>query len=173
VSIVVVGRGFRSKGRWPAGAADVGARQSRDETLRCMRVTTRSAAAWSCSSPACGGDHAKVVYDGKTLAFPTWSSSQPVQQAERQAAWLAKWITGATAEPVQVAPVLALPGWYVDRKERGDVLVFSGRELRTHLLRARTAQSIAPEQGQRIVHQVEHRCRNVLPRFRPAVDAPK
>jgi transcriptional regulator NrdR family protein len=70
-----------------------------------------------------------------------------------------------------VAPVLALPGWYVDRKGRGDVLVFSGRELRKHLLRARTAQPIAAEQVQRIVHQVEQRCRNVQPGFRLEMNA--
>ncbi len=118
-----------------------------------------------------GADDAKVVYDGKTLAFPTWSSNKPLQQAERQAAWLANWLTSATGERVQVAPVLALPGWFVDRKGRGDVLVFSGRELRKHLLRARTAQPIAAEQVQRIVHQVEQRCRNVEPGFRPQTDS--
>jgi hypothetical protein len=118
-----------------------------------------------------GADDAKVVYDGKTLAFPTWSSNKPLQQAERQAAWLAKWLSSATGEPVQVTPALALPGWYVERKGRGDVLVFSGRELRNHLLRARTAQPIAPEQVQRIVHQVEQRCRNVPPGFRAETKA--
>lgn len=118
-----------------------------------------------------GGEDATVVFDGKTLAFPTWSGSKPLQQAERQAAWLARWLTSATGEPVHVAPVLALPGWYVDRRGRGDVLVFNGRELRGNLLRARTARPIAAEQVQRIAHQVEQRCRNVLPGFRPLDDA--
>jgi hypothetical protein len=118
-----------------------------------------------------GADEAKVVYDGKTLVCPAWSNNKPLQVAERQDAWLANWPTSATGERVQVAPVLALHGWYVDRTGRGDVLVFSGRDLRKHLLRARTAQPIAAEQVQRIVHQVERRCRNVPPGFRPQIEA--
>jgi hypothetical protein len=118
-----------------------------------------------------GTADATVVFDGKALVFPQWSGSKPLEQADRQAKWLATWLTSATGERVHVAPVVALPGWYVDRKGRGDVLVFSGRELRKHLLRARTAQPIAAEQVQRIVHQVEQRCRNVEPGFRPQTDS--
>lgn len=118
-----------------------------------------------------GADDAKVVYDGQTLVFPTWSSNKPPQQAKRQAVWLAKWLSSATDEAVQVVPVLALPGWYIECEGRGDVLVFSGRELRKRLFRARTAQPIPPEQVQRIVHQVEQRCPNVQPGFSPEMKA--
>lgn len=110
---------------------------------------------------------AKVVFDGKSLAFPDWSSTKPVEQAERQAKWLANLLTSATGESVRVAPVLALPGWYVDRKGRGDVLVYSGKELRGHLLKAPHAQPLNLEQLRRVIHQVEQRCRNVEPEYRP------
>jgi hypothetical protein len=114
-----------------------------------------------------GTADATVVFDGKSLAFPDWSSSKPIEQADRQARWLADWLTSATGEPVHVAPALALPGWYVERKGRGPVLVFSGRELRGHLLKARTAQPLSAEQMRRVTHQVEQRCRDVEPQYRP------
>ncbi len=114
-----------------------------------------------------GPAEAKVVFDGRVLALPDWSSSKPIDQAARQAKWLSNWLTSATGESVRVAPVLALPGWYVERKGRGEVFVFSGKELRGHLLKVRHPQPLRPEQMRRVRHQVEQRCRNVSPRFGP------
>lgn len=62
--------------------------------------------------------------------------------------------------------MLALPGWFADRKGRGDVQVFSGKELRKHLLGSRQAQPVGAEQMQRITYQLEQRCRTVRPEYR-------
>lgn len=110
---------------------------------------------------------ATAVYDGKTLMLPARSATNAIEQAERQAQWLSKWLQSSTGEPVRVAPVLALPGWYIERKGRGGVLVFSGRELRGHLLKVRSAAPLTADQMQRVVHQIEQRCRNVEPSYRP------
>ena len=110
-----------------------------------------------------GLDDAKVSYDGKVLAFPDWTDSRPLAQAESQARWLADWLSQATGERVEVMPVLALPGWFVDRKGRGPVLVLNGVDLRDHLLKARGAKPLTEEQVRRIAHQVEQRCRDVKP----------
>jgi len=112
-----------------------------------------------------GDEDARVEFDGRTLKFPTRTTAKPLEQAERQAQWLAKWLSSATGEPVSAVPVLALPGWFVERKGRGAVRVFSGRELGL-LLKARGNQPLSPDQMQRIVHQVEQRCRNVKPTYR-------
>jgi hypothetical protein len=67
--------------------------------------------------PAKGGkDSARVRYDGKALSFPEHVETKPLEQAARQARWLADFLTGATGNPVRVIPVLALPGWYVELK---------------------------------------------------------
>lgn len=58
---------------------------------------------------------ATVVFDGKALAFPTWTTGKPIEQAERQAAWLTKWISSATGTATSVLPILALSGWFVER----------------------------------------------------------
>ena len=116
---------------------------------------------------ALGAADATVVLDGRGLAFPEWSSSKPIDQAQRQAHWFSNWLSGATGERVRATPVLALPGWFVDRRGRGEITVLSGMELGKHLLKARSAEPLTPEQVQRIVHQVEQRCRSVEPSYRP------
>jgi hypothetical protein len=68
-----------------------------------------------------GSEDATVVYDGKTLALPERSGSWAIEQALRQAKWLAGWLTGATGEPIHVTPAVAMPGWFVDRKGHGEV----------------------------------------------------
>lgn len=113
-----------------------------------------------------GPGEARVVFDGTHLTFPDWRSDRPVQQALRQAQWLSKWLSSATGEPVRALPVLALPGWYVERRGLGTVRVFNGKELATHLLRSRGAQPLSAEQLRRVVHQVEQRCRDVSALYR-------
>ncbi len=124
------------------------------------------------SKPNRGGGpaDAKAVYDGKALVLPDRSGTKAIGQTERQAKWLAKWLHSSTGQPVRVTPVLALPGWWVDRKGRGEVLVFSGGELRGSLLKACSAEPLAPDQMQRVVHQIEQRCRTVEPSYRPQED---
>jgi hypothetical protein len=114
-----------------------------------------------------GTADARVVFDGKVLKFPDWSSTKAIEQAARQAKWLADWLSGAVGQRVEAAGVLALPGWYIERKGRGEVLVFSGKELRGNLLKARTAKPLLAEQMRQVIHQVEQRCRNVEPSYRP------
>jgi hypothetical protein len=112
-----------------------------------------------------GREAALVTYNGQTLAFPTWTTDKPIEQAQRQAKWLAAWASSAIGDSVSVVAVLALPGWFVQRNGRGTVLVFSGGEL-SGLLRSRPGQSLSLQDVQRIVHQVEQRCRTVVPTLR-------
>ena len=85
-------------------------------------------------------------------------------QAERQADWLAKWLTSATGNSVYALPVLALPGWFVELSGRGSVSVYNGRQL-SQLLRARGAKPLSETDIQRIAHQVQQRCRTVTPKY--------
>jgi len=111
-----------------------------------------------------GKADATVVFDGKVLKFPTWTTKDPLEQAERQAAWLAKWLASAVGSPVPVLPVVALPGWFIERTGRGDVRVFNGKQL-AGLLKCRGTQPLSTQDVQRIAHQVEQRCRTVAPRY--------
>jgi hypothetical protein len=109
-----------------------------------------------------GKKDAQVYFDGKVLSFPDWKDSKTLDQALRQAQWLAKWISSAVGEAVTVKPVVALPGWWVERKGRGDVMVISGKEAAA-LLNSKKGNMLSQQLMQRIEHQLEARCRDVEP----------
>jgi hypothetical protein len=109
------------------------------------------------------GQHSwEVTYDGRKLQFPTWSETEPLQQAERQANWLRNWLSTAVGERVKVQPVLALPGWYVRRTSGEGVAVISAREASAAIAKRR-GTDLPEKLVQQIVHQLDQRCRNVEP----------
>jgi len=108
-----------------------------------------------------GAEDAKVIYDGSGLSFPGWVENKPLEQARRQAVWLSKWLTNAVGDEVTARPVLALPGWFVERKSRSDVLLISGREA-SAILKAKH-EALTESMIKRIEHQLEQRCRDVEP----------
>lgn len=65
-----------------------------------------------------GAETVKVIYDGKCLKFPGWTETAPIEQARRQADWLARHLQAETGERLPVFPVLALPGWFVENAAR-------------------------------------------------------
>ncbi|WP_161946254.1 nuclease-related domain-containing protein [Desulfonatronum thiosulfatophilum] len=107
------------------------------------------------------GDH-KVFYDGKLLKFPGWSESEPIRQAKRQAAELSVELSKAVGEPVQAQPVLAIPGWYVERTAKPDIFIVNGKGA--HGLFCKLPVSLDESMIQRIVYQVEQKCRDVKPK---------
>jgi hypothetical protein len=109
-----------------------------------------------------GKADAEVVYDGATLRFANRENKEFLEQAAQQAKWLAQWLTSAVGESVSVKPVLALPGWFIKRVARGPVQVISGRDA-GYLVRA-DGQLLSAAFMQRIVHQLDARCRTVEPR---------
>jgi heme exporter protein D len=65
-----------------------------------------------------GASAVKVKYDGRRLEFPGWTETSPLEQAGRQARWLANYLREATGERVPVFAVLALPGWFIENTAR-------------------------------------------------------
>lgn len=116
------------------------------------------------SSNGDGKEGWKVNYDGKILQFPTWQETKPLAQATRQAQWLSEWLSSAVGAAVAAQPVLVLPGWYVNRSAPGGVPVLTGKQLTSYLPRLNNAPPLDESMIQRIVHQVDQRCRNIAPR---------
>jgi len=108
-----------------------------------------------------GQEDAKVTYDAQILQFPTWREREPIEQAKRQAAWLSDWLTKAVGQQVPVKPVLALPGWFVDRKSK-DFLIYNGKNPQ-YLMKITTEKPLSPEMIQRVAHQLDQRCRDIAP----------
>ncbi|GAB3726474.1 hypothetical protein GCM10028862_01810 [Luteimonas pelagia] len=81
---------------------------------------------WRRKPPQRGRDAARVQFDGQQLLFPHHAETRPIEQARYQAEWLAKFLASGTGEPVPTRPLLALPGWYVEKANRAvrhDLLV--------------------------------------------------
>lgn len=109
-----------------------------------------------------GPKDASVIFDGRALHFPAWSESKPILQAERQAKWAAEWLTSAVGGQVVVTPVLAIPGWWIDRKSNA-VLVYNGKK--PQFLLSMRQPFLSDEMIQRISYQVEQRCRTLKPTY--------
>lgn len=102
----------------------------------------------------------RVYYDGTRLEFPGWTETKPLEQADRQAKWLQTWLSSAVGEPVGVRPVLALPGWYVERTSREGMPVINGKNSEN--IFGKIGQTpLTDKLVQQIVHQLDQRCRNV------------
>jgi uncharacterized membrane protein (DUF485 family) len=63
-----------------------------------------------------GFDDHKVYYDGRALIWPWGEDNHGLEQAERNAVWLAESLKKETGERVHVSPILTLPGWWVELK---------------------------------------------------------
>lgn len=105
---------------------------------------------------------AKVIYDGKELRFPDAEHSDALGQAKRQAEWLSNWLGSAVGEGVPVQAVVALPGWFVERTSPSGIPVLNPKQFKGYLKGTRNTHFTEP-QRKRIVHQLEQKCRDVLP----------
>ena len=106
---------------------------------------------------------ARVEYDDKCLRFPNRTEFKPIEQARRQAEWLTKWLSSATGDHVSVRPVLALPGWFVNRNSSSDVWVINEKECGS-IAKPKDGSILSDQMVKRIVHQLEQKCRDVEPR---------
>ena len=102
-----------------------------------------------------------VEFDGNRLTFPWGSDDFGIKQARENAAHLRGWLQQAVGNKIEVIPILALPGWSVDRKGKGDVRVVSGREISSAFPATNSKAVLAPDLIKRISFQLEQRCRNV------------
>jgi len=105
----------------------------------------------------------KVKCDGKRLQFPNGSDVQSIEQAKRQAEWLSKWLRSAVGETVRVRPVVALPGWFVERTASGGISVINPKNFRS-IVKPKNGSNLSDQMISRIVHQLERKCRDVEPK---------
>jgi hypothetical protein len=105
-----------------------------------------------------GTAKATVIFDGQALHYPWGQDTHGLTQAARNAATLAKWLAKSTGEPTPVNAILALPGWWVERKATGPVAVLNPKEIR-RLFPQPIARPLSPDRIQRIAFQLTERCR--------------
>jgi len=103
-----------------------------------------------------------VEYNGKDLKFPMWREKDSLEQAQRQAKWLQKWLSSAVGESVDVLPVLMLPGWFIERTAKPAIAVDNGKDPQK-LFRQLGNKPISDKLQTQIVHQLEQKCRDISP----------
>jgi hypothetical protein len=104
----------------------------------------------------------KVKFDGNQLIFPTWVETKPLAQAKRQASSLQKQLSSAVGESVEVKPVLAIPGWFIEVSSKSEVVLINGKNC-GNIFNKLSCQKLDEQQIKCIAHQLDQRCRNVKP----------
>ncbi len=99
----------------------------------------------------------KVTVREGELEFPWGAERGALEQAERNARTLEKWVRQSSQEQVTAQAVLLLPGWLVDRRARGSVTVLNPKEARKAL--TGRPKILAPEVVERIAHQLREKSR--------------
>lgn len=106
-----------------------------------------------------GTDSVKVSVRGDTLQFPDGPNTEFIEQSRRQAKWLSEFLTQSVGKPIDVKPVLSLPGWYVKREDN-KAMVFNHKAL----LGLKSGNAVLDNQTiEQVKFQVEQRCRNIQP----------
>lgn len=105
-------------------------------------------------------DGYRVVLRDEVLEFPGWREREPLAQARRNAKWLGDWLSSAIGERVEAQPVLALPGWFIERTYNCDVGTINGTGLAGYFMKRRTTP-LSVKQVEQIRHQLDARCRDV------------
>ncbi len=106
---------------------------------------------------------AKVIYNGKSLKFPSWTDTKTLDQAKRQVVWLSRWVSSAVGEQVSVQPIVALPGWFVERQVSADgMFVINPKQFKS-VIKPRKGYMLDDSMIKRIIHQLEQKCRDVIP----------
>lgn len=117
-----------------------------------------------------GAEDATVEFDGYRLQFPDESQTAYLEQAANQARWLGGWLREVLGREIPVQPVLALPGWFVDRRGAGTVSVVNPKEA-SKLIQGPVV--LDRKIQERIAFRLERACRATSPRRRrPEVVSP-
>lgn len=99
-----------------------------------------------------GVDRARVKFDGNSLQYPELKpEAYGLEAAVTRAKGLQEWLSSAVGESVPVQPILALPGWYVERTGRSGLPVMNPKSIPNFILR--TDRKPLPD---RLIKQIRH-----------------
>ena len=105
-----------------------------------------------------------VDFARNELQFSDRSWNIPVKQLETNSRWLGKHLSSATGIKVEAEPMLALPGYFIEKRiGKSSFFVLNPKQPKKFFSNSRIM--FTPEQVQRIAHQVEQLCRDVEPSF--------
>jgi len=105
------------------------------------------------------GKNYEVKFDGKLLSFPHRTTKKGIGQATHNARLLSKHLSASLDTSIEVFPILALPGWFVESTSRDPLLVLNPKNIRSAVLKK--TPTIDDSLKRKISYQLELRCRDV------------
>ena len=105
------------------------------------------------------GKNYEVKFDGKQLRFPHRTTKKGIGQATHNARLLSKHLSASLDTSIEVFPILALPGWFVESTSRDPLLVLNPKNIRSAVLKK--TPTIDDSLKRKISYQLELRCRDV------------
>jgi Nuclease-related domain len=102
----------------------------------------------------------RVVLQKGRLNFPNYSDDSIIPQAVRQARWASSWLSESVGDEVAVTPVVILPGWYVELKEKSEVPVLASGFI-DGFFGNRSAKLLSDSDIQRITYQIDRQVRDL------------
>ena len=112
-----------------------------------------------------GKSSVEITYDGKRLSFPDgYYDVNSLTQAKDQASWLARWLSSAVGEKVNVEPIVTIPGWFVKRISPEGMPVLNPKKGIESYITSMRKGILSDAMITRIVHQIDQRCRNIEPK---------
>ncbi|HET9377531.1 MAG TPA: nuclease-related domain-containing protein [Chthoniobacterales bacterium] len=110
-------------------------------------------------SGANGTEDYKVCFDGQKLVYPHCVDRRGSEQAKRQAEMISSLLHRRLGYKVHVAPVLALPGWYVTEKVKSNLQVLNPKLLAGRILAAK--RLLSADEIRNISNAIDENCRGV------------
>lgn len=109
-----------------------------------------------------GTEDYKMKVSVGMLHFPQeMPTDEPLKQAKTNADVLARRLAGTSKSAVPVFAVVALPGWWVDEEESGEVRVVSGRAIASRLPGFGQEGILSEREILRLSDLLDRDCRNV------------
>ncbi len=118
------------------------------------------------SKPKGGDGNAQITVDQQqsVVKFPDHDYRIDLKQFQTESDWLKKHLSSAVGQPINVEPILALPGWFIEERiGRGLVYVINPHKPKKFFLNSR--QVLSPAVVQQVAHQLEQLVRDVEPSF--------
>ena len=106
----------------------------------------------------------KLLVSGDSLLYPHYNDIETIPQATRQAQWLSKNLSSSTGLVIKSRPLVVVPGWYIEYKEKPIMPVLSHNNF---IKNYRTTSKILFDNAEltRINHQLELLCRRMSEDF--------
>jgi len=104
-----------------------------------------------------------VFFDGHVLDWPWGEDEHGLEQAERNAIWLADTLKAEAKERVHVSPILALPGWWLEERKpfKNPRLARAANPKWLPKWLGESPEVLEPERIEAIAEALELRCRDV------------